>query len=118
MVASRNAAYAEESAEVEVLYANLDKLSLLTRKIQSSLNRLETGGQVVKAAIGPVYSNTQSLQITNSNIDKVNDAVDRLRKPLDAKGREEGIIRAGLVLSSLFCFLSFPIYFFSSLADC
>ncbi|KAI9934887.1 exocyst complex component exo70 [Aspergillus wentii] len=95
MVAPRHAAYAEESAEVEVLYANLDKLNLLTKKIQGSLVRLETGGNVVKHAIGPIYSNTQSLQITNSNIDKVNEAIERLRKPLDAKGREEGIIRAG-----------------------
>lgn len=93
--AARNAAYAEESAEVEVLYANLERSNLLTRKIQSSLVRLETGGQTVKAAIGPIYSNTQSLHITNTNIDRVNEAVERLRKPLDAKGREEGIIRAG-----------------------
>ncbi|KAJ6125679.1 hypothetical protein N7523_003299 [Penicillium sp. IBT 18751x] len=95
MVAPRNTAYAEESAEVEVLYANLTKLNQLTRKIQGSLGRLETSGQVVKEAIGPIYSNTQSLQITNTNIDKVNDAIDRLRQPLDAKSREEGIIRAG-----------------------
>ncbi|KAF4157858.1 hypothetical protein CNMCM6069_004941 [Aspergillus lentulus] len=95
MVAPRNNAYAEESAEVEVLYANLEKLKLLTKKIQGSLVRLETGGNVVKHAIGPIYSNTQSLQITNSNIDKVNEAIERLRQPLDAKNREEGIIRAG-----------------------
>lgn len=80
---------------MEVLYANLDKLNGLTRKIQGSLVRLETSGQVVKEAIGPIYSNTQSLQITNTNIDKVNDAIDRLRQPLDAKSREEGVIRAG-----------------------
>ncbi|KAJ5805216.1 hypothetical protein N7474_011103 [Penicillium riverlandense] len=95
MVAPRNTAYAEESAEVEVLYANLEKLNRLTKKIQGSMVRLETGGKVVKEAIGPIYSNTQSLQITNSNIDKVNDAIDRLRQPLDAKSREEGVIRAG-----------------------
>lgn len=98
MVAPRNTAYAEESAEVEVLYANLEKLNRLTKKIQGSMVRLETGGKVVKEAIGPIYSNTQSLQITNSNIDKVNDAIDRLRQPLDAKNREDGIIRAGYVL--------------------
>lgn len=95
MVAPRNTAYAEESAEVEVLYANLEKLNRLTKKIQGSMVRLETGGKVVKEAIGPIYSNTQSLQITNSNIDKINDAIDRLRQPLDAKNREDGIIRAG-----------------------
>ncbi|KAL2832956.1 Cullin repeat-like-containing domain protein [Aspergillus cavernicola] len=95
MVAPRNAAFAEESAEVEVLSANLEKLKLLTKKIQGSLVRLETGGNVVKHAIGPIYSNTQSLQTTNNNIDKINEAIDRLRKPLDAKNQEEGIIRAG-----------------------
>lgn len=95
MVAPRNTAFAEESAEVEVLYANLDKLNVLTKKIQGSLVRLETSGKVVKEAIGPIYSNTQSLQITNSNIDKVNEAIERLRQPLDAKNREEDIIRAG-----------------------
>lgn len=95
MVAPKNTAYAEESAEVEVLYANLEKLKLLTKKIQGSLVRLETGGNVVKHAIGPIYSNTQSLQITNNNIDKVNEAIDRLRQPLDAKNREEDIIRSG-----------------------
>lgn len=80
---------------MEVLYANLDKLNVLTKKIQGSMVRLESGGNVVKHAIGPIYSNTQSLQITNTNIDKVNEAIERLRQPLDAKGREEGIIRDG-----------------------
>lgn len=80
---------------MEVLYANLERLKLLTKGIQSSLSRLETGGNVVKTAVNPIYSNTQSLHITNSNIDKVNDAIERLRQPLDAKTREEGIIRAG-----------------------
>ncbi|KXG50533.1 Exo70 exocyst complex subunit [Penicillium griseofulvum] len=106
MVAPRNTAYAEESAEVEVLYANLEKLNRLTKKIQGSMVRLETGGKVVKEAIGPIYSNTQSLQITNSNIDKVNDAIDRLRQPLDAKNREDGIIRAGPQSSGLTQYLS------------
>jgi exocyst complex protein 7 len=100
MVAPRNTAYAEESAEVEVLYANLEKLNRLTKKIQGSMVRLETSGKVVKEAIGPIYSNTQSLQITNTNIDKVIDAIDRLRQPLDAKSREEGVIRAGYVPST------------------
>lgn len=95
MVAQRNTAYTEESAEVEVLYANLERLELLTKKIDASRSRLEAGGKVVKHAVGPIYSNTQSLQITNTNIDKINEAIDRLRQPLDAKSREEGIIRAG-----------------------
>lgn len=98
MVAPRNTAYAEESAEVEVLYANLGRLNLLTKGIQGSLSRLEAGGNVVKTAVNPIYSNTQSLQITNRNIDKINDAIERLRQPLDTKSQEEGIIRAGYAL--------------------
>lgn len=64
MVGPRKAAFAEESAEVEVLYANLEKLKGLTRKIQGSLNRLETSGKTVEDAIAPIYGSTQRLQIT------------------------------------------------------
>ena len=81
MVAPKNrkAAFAEESAEVEVLFANMEKLKGLTKKIQGSLNRLETGGQSVKDAVGPIYGNTQRLHITNTSdyfICKVWDRVD------------------------------------------
>lgn len=95
MVGPRNALYAEESAEVEVLNANLAKLKTLTKKIQGSMTRLNVSGQVVQEAIGPIYSNTQQLQITTRNIDRVNEAIERLRQPLDAKGREEAIIKGG-----------------------
>ena len=66
MGASRS--FAEESAEVEVLYANLEKLKGLTKKIQGSLNRLETSGKTVEEAIAPIYSNTQRLQVTNRSM--------------------------------------------------
>jgi len=52
---------------VEVLLANVDKLKGLTRKIQGSLQRLETTGQGVQDAIKPVYGNTSRLQITNTS---------------------------------------------------
>lgn len=94
-------AHREEEAEVEVLNANLTKLNLLTKKIQGSILRLDTSGQVVKEAIGPIYSNTQQLQITNTNILRVSEAIERLRQPLDAKGREEGVIRAGPATAGL-----------------
>ena len=86
----------EEEAEVEVLYANLSKLNALTKRIQGSMSRLDESGKVVKEAIGPIYSNTQTLQITSKNVERINDAIERMRQPLDAKGREEGIIRAGV----------------------
>lgn len=98
MVAPRNAVHAEESAEVEVLYADLEKLNTLTKKIQGSLSRLEASGKVVKDAIGPIYNNTQGLQVTTNNIDKIYEAIERLRRPLDVKGKEEAIIRAGYVI--------------------
>jgi exocyst complex protein 7 len=68
MVAPRKAAFAEESAEVEVLYANLERLKGLTKKIQGSLNRLETSGKSVEEAISPIYGNTRRLQITNTSM--------------------------------------------------
>ncbi|GAB7337041.1 hypothetical protein MBLNU457_g2451t1 [Dothideomycetes sp. NU457] len=94
MVAIRKTAFAEESAEVEVLYANLDKMKSLTKKIQASMDRLETSGRTVQDAIGPVYGNTQKLQTTNSNIDRVITAIERIREPLDMRNKEERIIKS------------------------
>jgi exocyst complex protein 7 len=67
MVGPRRAAFAEESAEVEVLFANMEKLKGLTKKIQGSLNRLETSGNIVEAAIGPIYGKTRQLQKTHES---------------------------------------------------
>lgn len=91
---TRKAAFAEESAEVEVLFANMEKLKGLTKKIQGSLNRLETSGDSVKEAVGPIYSNTQKLQVTNANIDKIIDSIERIRAPMDQRNREERILRS------------------------
>ena len=63
-VATRST-HTEESAEVEVLLANMDKLKGLTKKIQGSLGKLESSGQNVQDAIRPIYGNTAKLQITN-----------------------------------------------------
>lgn len=62
MASQRNVAHAEESAEVAVFYATLEKLKSLTKKIQGSLTRLEANGRVVSEAVGPVHDNTQSSQ--------------------------------------------------------
>ena len=106
MVGPKNAAFAEESAEVEVLLASLTKTKDLTKRIASSLSRLDASGKIVRDAIGPIYSNTQQLQVTSRNIDKVNEAIEKLRQPLDARGQEEGIIRAGPKQSGLQPYLS------------
>lgn len=59
------AVYTEESAEVEVLLANVDKLKLLTKKIQGSLQRLDTSGKNVQDAIRPIHGDNSKLQITS-----------------------------------------------------
>ena len=106
MVVNRNAAFAEESAEVELLRASLDKLTVLTKKIKGSVDRLDTSGQIVRDAIGPIYSNTQQLQITSRNIERINEQIEKLRQPLDTRGREEEIIRAGPQKSGLQAYLA------------
>lgn len=95
MMKTRNAVYAEESAEVEVLFAEAAKFDAISKRIKASLGRLEGGGQPVQDSLKPVYSNTQSLQVMNDNIDKILDAIDKMLGPSEDKGREERIIRAG-----------------------
>lgn len=60
---SRHAADEEARAEVDVLKSRLEKTSQLTKKIQASLGRLDATGKGVQEAIGPIYGNTQKLQI-------------------------------------------------------
>ena len=64
---SRQAADEEARAEVEVLNSRLEKTTQLTKKIQASLSRLETSGRSVQEAIGPIYGNTQKLQVLGTS---------------------------------------------------
>ncbi|KAK5109646.1 hypothetical protein LTR62_006883 [Meristemomyces frigidus] len=89
----RRAVHAEEAAEVEVLNANLSKMKSVSKKIQASMSRLEQSGRNVQEAIGPVYGNTQRLQIQNANIDRILAAIEKVTQPLDLKDREERILR-------------------------
>lgn len=59
----RNAAYAEEKAEVEVLSADAVKYGELAKKFRALQASLEGGGRTVRDAIGPVHSNTREHQI-------------------------------------------------------
>ena len=77
-----------------MLYANLEKLKSLSKKIQGSMSRLEVSGRTVQDAIGPVYGNTQRLQVMNTNVDRVLEAIERAREPLDMTKREERILRS------------------------
>jgi len=57
----------EARAEVEVLNSRLEKTRQLNKKIQASLNRLESNGKSMQDAIGPIYGNTQKLQILGTS---------------------------------------------------
>ncbi|KAF7918405.1 uncharacterized protein EAE97_011860 [Botrytis byssoidea] len=102
----RQAADEEARAEVDVLKSRLEKTSQLTKKIQASLGRLDATGKGVQEAIGPIYGNTQKLQILGQNIDGVIAAIDRIRQPSDIKSNEEDIIRKGPEAVGLAVFLS------------
>ena len=71
MVNSRNAAFAEERAEVEVLFAEAKKFQELEKKMRASMERMETSGQILQEAMGPVYSNTQPLHVINDSMLKL-----------------------------------------------
>lgn len=92
MVAQRHAAFAEESAEVEVLYASLDKMKSVSKKIQGSMSRLNETGRTVQDAIGPIYGNTQRLQAQNVNIERILQAIEKVKQPLDMRNKEERIL--------------------------
>ncbi|KAK4632337.1 Exocyst complex protein exo70 [Fulvia fulva] len=94
MVAQRHAHYAEEAAEVEVLFASLDKMKSVSKKIQGSMTRLNETGRTVQDAIGPIYGNTQRLQTQNTNIDRILSAIDKVKQPLDMRNKEERILRS------------------------
>lgn len=78
---------------MEVLYASLDKMKSVSKKIQGSMARLNETGRTVQDAIGPIYGNTQRLQIQNNNIDKIQAAIDKVKQPLDMRNKEERILR-------------------------
>lgn len=67
MVGQRIIPDEEDWAEVEVLRARLEKTIQLTKKIKTSQLNLERSGRDVRNAIGPIYGNTQELQITSTS---------------------------------------------------
>ena len=64
---SRQAADEEARAEVEVLNSRLEKTRILNTKLAASLARLEASGKRVQEAVGPLYGNTQRLQVLGTS---------------------------------------------------
>ena len=60
---TRQAADEEARAELDLLNSRLEKTTALNKKIQASLARLEATGKGLQEAVGPIYSNTQKLQV-------------------------------------------------------
>ena len=116
MTKARNAAHAEEKAEVEVLSADAIKYGELAKKLRALQASLEGGGRTVRDAIGPVHSNTRDHQIMIhsmeisvlnivyanielSDIGRLDAHIDKMLEPGQDKGKEERIIRAGYVVA-------------------
>ena len=67
MVSLRNAAFAEERAEVEVLFAEAKKFEEISKKMKASLARLQTSGGILGDALALEYSNTAPLHVINNS---------------------------------------------------
>ncbi|MCJ1338273.1 exocyst complex component exo70 [Bachmanniomyces sp. S44760] len=93
---AKNAAFAEDSAEVEVLFAEAEKWGAISKKIKTSLDRMNANGDVLRQAAGPGYSSTQSSQVMLSNIDRLLAATEKLRRPMESRANEDAIIRGGI----------------------
>jgi hypothetical protein len=52
----------------QVLNSRLEKTRILNTKLSACLGRLETSGKSVKEAVGPLYGNTQKLQVLGNSM--------------------------------------------------
>ena len=67
MIALRDASFAEERAEVEVLFAEAKKFEEISKKMKASLARLQTSGGILQDALAPVYNNSAPLHVINNS---------------------------------------------------
>ena len=67
MVSQRTAALAEESAEVELLFAQAQKFNEINKRLAATQSRVINLGRALQEALGPVYNDTQSLQIVTDS---------------------------------------------------
>ena len=70
MVGTRNFAFAEESAEVELLHAQAEKQRDFNKRLLGTLGRVSELGNSLKLELGPVYNDTQSLQTVTDSMRK------------------------------------------------
>jgi hypothetical protein len=65
---TRQAADEEARAELDLLNSRLEKTTQLNKKLQTSLSRLEGSGRSLQDAVGPIYGNTQKLQVLGTSM--------------------------------------------------
>jgi hypothetical protein len=51
----------------QVLNSRLEKTRILNNKLSAALSRLEQSGKSVQEAVGPIYGNTQKLQVLGTS---------------------------------------------------
>ena len=95
MSKARNAAYAEEKAEVEVLKGQVAKHDDLSKRLKGVQLRLQGDGRSVSESLGPIEDNTRGHQTFSDNIDKLIVHIDKMLVSGQDKSREEQIIMAG-----------------------
>ena len=92
---ARNAAYAEEKAEVEVLKGQVERHEEISKRLRGLQSRLQGDGRSVSESIGPIHDNTRENQIVASNIDKLISHIEKMLVSGQDKAQEEKIIRTG-----------------------
>ena len=92
---ARNAAFAEEKAEVEVLQARVSSHADLGKKLAALTARLQGSGTSVSESIGPIHDNTRDHQAIATNIDMLNGQITKMLEQGQDTSNEKGVIRAG-----------------------
>ena len=67
MVGARVVALAEESAEVELLVALAEKQKAFNKRLAATLARVNGVGDGLQIEMGPVYNDTQGLQVVTTS---------------------------------------------------
>ncbi|MCJ1351940.1 MAG: exocyst complex component exo70 [Icmadophila ericetorum] len=95
MVGTRNAAFAEESAEVEVMFAEAKKFEDISKRMRASITRMQANGETLQKYMGPGYNSTGHLHTVTRNVDDMLATIEKWQKPLEGKGQDEDIIKQG-----------------------
>ncbi|KAG8528516.1 uncharacterized protein KY384_007434 [Bacidia gigantensis] len=95
MAKARNAAYAEEKAEVEVLKGQVTKHEDLSKRLKGVQARLHGDGRSVQESIGSIQNHTRENQTMAANIDKLVAHIEKMLVSGQDKAQEQKIIRAG-----------------------